>query len=322
MLFASLLLLRLIHVKSLTNTMNRYKFLLFILLFHTLNVLALKPIRFYEARPCNYNLIYKEVVFPTSDSVHLKGSFLPAQHRVNTAMRREELKQNKSTREYKLKDEAKRPTLIICDGDAGNMLYNIWLANEFIFNDFNVFLFDWRGFGESEDWPINEKNLVYTEFIRDYHAAIDFVIRQPEVDSSNIFLFGYSTGAYLSWIVALQRNDIRKVIGRGLMTDFNDFFKELSKIKDTSDIIIPQDFPVYLLPKYSASFFKTPCFLIVGANDDRTPVWMSKEIYSKLKAEKKLWVVNKALHGGSKAPEVLADKQFFKRARRFLINSQ
>ncbi|HEX2936156.1 MAG TPA: alpha/beta fold hydrolase [Bacteroidales bacterium] len=300
--------------------MNRYQIILFILLSHTFNSLALKPIKFYEARPCDYNLIYKEVVFPTSDSVLLKGWFLPAQNRIDASSQEKEAIQNKGTREYKLKDEVKRPTLIICDGDAGNMLYNIWLANAFIFNDFNVFLFDWRGFGESGDWPINEKNLVYTEFISDYHAAIDFVIRQPEVDRNNISLFGYSTGAYLSWIVALQRSDVRKVIGRGLMTDFADFFKELSKIKDTSDIIIPQDFPVHLLPKYSATSFNTPCFLIVGANDDRTPVWMSKEIYANLKTEKKLWIVNKALHGGSKAPEVLAEKQFFRRVRRFLVN--
>jgi alpha-beta hydrolase superfamily lysophospholipase len=283
-----------------------------------LRLFALKPIRGYVVRPNNYNLIYKEVNFSTSDGVTLKGWFLPAQKRVEEPKTRDELLKNVALRKYQTKDLIKRPTIIICDGDAGNMLYNIWLAEEYVFNDFNVFLFDWRGFGESEKWHINENYLVYTEFLKDYNAAVDFVKNQSEVDVHNISLLGYSTGAYLSWIVGSQRNDIKNLIVRGLMTDFNEFLKELSKIQNTKDIIIPSDFPINLMPKYSVVTFKIPCFIIVGAKDKRTPPWMSKEIYTSLHVRKKIWVVKNAEHGGGKSPEVIAEKEFYRKTLKFL----
>jgi len=85
-------------------------------------------------------------------------------------------------------------------------------------------------------------------------------------------------------------------------------------------LIVPKDFPSNLMPVYIAPTFNKPTFLIVGELDDRTPVWMSREIYDLIPANvpKELWVVKNANHGGQEAPEIVANKEFYLRVEKFL----
>lgn len=69
-------------------------------------------------------------------------------------------------------DNKKRPTLIICNGDAGNMSYmQIDLAAVYAANGYNVVTFDWRGFGDSTEFEMNKDYLCYTEMLLDYEAV-------------------------------------------------------------------------------------------------------------------------------------------------------
>jgi hypothetical protein len=58
-------------------------------------------------------------------------------------------------------------------------------------------------------------------------------------------------------------------------------------------------------------------FLIVGEKDNRTPAWMSEQVYGKLKSQKQLWVVPNAEHGGMKGPESYNYPEFFVRLAEF-----
>ena len=106
---------------------------------------------------------------------------------------------------YSTIDEEQRPTLVICNGDAGNMSYQqIDLAMIYAACGFNVVTFDWRGFGASSEFEMDDDYLCYTEMLEDYRAVLAAVKGQEEVDEDCIFLMGWSTGAYLSMITPVH----------------------------------------------------------------------------------------------------------------------
>lgn len=271
---------------------------------------ALKPEREYQAVPGNYGLIYREVDIPTEDGLNINGWFFPGVDRSPEAIK-------DSAQTYPVITDQKAATIIICDGDAGNMFYNISFAWKFVQQGFNVLTFDWRGFGESDDWEMESKYLCYSEFLKDYDAAVEFAKEQPEVEPEKIGVFGYSTGAYLSFAVAARRDDIAAFVGRGLLTSFDEVIPLLKKVTPEKEILPPRNYPEELLPINAAENLKIPVFLIVGENDDRTPPWMSQKIMKKLTGEKELWIVEGAGHGGEQGPEYVKNEEFFRKAIAF-----
>ncbi|MDA3907445.1 MAG: alpha/beta fold hydrolase, partial [Bacteroidales bacterium] len=182
--------------------MKKYLVAVLILVF-SFSSLALKPEKKYVVKPENISLIYKELNAKTSDGINIKIWFIPAQDSVTKEVQRANYK-NPIKREYCVLDSIPRPTIIICDGDAGSMAYNIYAARKYAINGYNVALFDWRGFGESDDFEMNQDYLFYSEFLLDYEAVINTVNHLPETKKDQIGLFGFSTGAYFSFAAAYQ----------------------------------------------------------------------------------------------------------------------
>lgn len=287
------------------------------------SVLALKPERVYKAKPSHYGIIYQEFVFDTRDGFKIKGWFYPVQDTLgiaNDLIGRyfpvpSEMK--RSPRPYSTIDTVKHPTIVVCMGDAGNMADLIFYAYHLCTRGFNVLTFDWRGFGESSDWPIDQDQLSYAEFLTDYDAAIEWVKNRPEVDSAKIGVFGCSTGAYLSFAMAAKRRDIAAFAGRALMTSFKDLLSVIGPLDPKRHFKAPPEYPSNLEPTNAAENIAIPAFLIVGEKDGRTPVWMSKEVFGKIKSPKELWIVPDAEHGGMKGPESSNYPEFFVRVADF-----
>jgi pimeloyl-ACP methyl ester carboxylesterase len=282
----------------------------------SLNVFALKPQKEYSVRPENYALIYKDLNVITDDGLKIKTWFFPAQDSIRKDEWHKAAK-NPVKKEYKTKYDFPRPTIIICDGDAGNMMYLIQFAKELVAYGYNVVTFDWRGFGESDLWETNEDFLVYPEYLLDYKAVISEVIKQDEVDKDRIGLFGFSTGAYLSFATFYKQSEIKAFAGRGLLTDLKSAVDSIKQVTPNKKIIIPDNYPENLMPINIASKIDRPCFLIVGELDKRTPASMSMTIFNMLKGEKQLWVVNNATHGGATGPEFIDFKRFMTQLKTF-----
>jgi uncharacterized protein len=297
--------------------------LVFFLLLTSSLSYALKPERQYHAIPSDYGIVYRQVVIQTADSLKLKGWFFPAQDTsgiANSIIGRivpvpQELKPK--PRLYTTVGDSRKPTIIICDGDAGNMTQLIFYGYHLFTRGYNVLLFDWRGFGESSDWPTEEDRLCYAEFITDYNAAVDFLKHQPEVDTMRIGVMGFSTGAYLSFAIAAKRNDIAAYVGRALLTSFADLLPILKQVSPDRKFLPPENYPIELLPVNAAKKVSIPVFLIVGEKDNRTPVWMSKKIADELKGPKELWIVPNAEHGGMNGPEFITYPEFFNKIAEF-----
>jgi predicted alpha/beta-fold hydrolase len=254
---------------------------LILLLFLTLltqSTFAILPDTVYIRKPEELGLMYKELDVKTNDNYHIATWFFPAQNSLSES----ELEMlNGAKRKYETPDNIKRPTIIICNGDAGNMSYfQLHLAEAFCNMGFNVVTFDWRGFGTSSYFPMDKNDLCYTEMLEDYNAVINTVAQQPEVRKDAIVIMGWSTGAYLSMITAYNNNNVSAFIGRSLPTTFDDFIPLVMKVrnKTKSELIVPANFPTDKMPICIAAKFRKPIFLINGENDIRTPVWMSRKV--------------------------------------------
>lgn len=78
-----------------------------------------------EATPEDYGLEYEDVYFKTEDELFLHGWFIPA-------------------------DDTPRATLIFCHGNAGNISHRLESIEQFHSLGLNVFIFDYRGYGNSQ----------------------------------------------------------------------------------------------------------------------------------------------------------------------------
>jgi len=268
------------------------------------SALAIKPDRKYRFYPEKLGLIYRDLEVKTPDGLRIKTWFYPAQDSLS-AKELEQAWSSSLKREYKTLDNKKRPTIIICNGDAANMSWQqYYMAMNYTANGYNVVTFDWRGFGESDYWEMNTDYLVYTELLIDYNSVIDVVIKQPEVDAHRLSVIGWSTGAYLSMAAASKRPEVKCFVGQALMTSFEEVLPIIRNIPKNvgRNLIVPSDYPLDLNPINIAPNFKKATLLIVGENDERTPVWMSEKILKTIPGKCEMWIVPGATHGGPDSP--------------------
>ena len=285
------------------------------------NCHAIIPDTVYIRKPESMGLIYRNLGVITNDGYKIETWFFPAQSPLSEGELRD---LNGNRRTYETQDETKRPTIIVCNGDAGNMSYfQLYLAKSWTSRGFNVVTFDWRGFGKSSPFAMDRNYLCYTEMLEDYRTVVRTTSEQEEVLNGAIAVVGWSTGAYLSMITAYTDDLVNAFVGRSLPTDFDDFIPLVMKYKNKTrnELLVPDDFPAELMPVHIAPEFGKPLFLIVGENDFRTPVWMSRKIIESVPGTtpKELMIVENAAHGGKEDPILIAFDDFIKRTSDFLM---
>lgn len=132
------------------------------------------PDKSISANPDDYALKYEEVYFKTDDDIRLHGWYIPV--------------------------DAAQYTLLFCHGNAGNISYRLESIKQFHELGFNVFIFDYRGFGRSEG-KISEPGTYL-----DAQAAWNYLVDEKKIYSNNIIIFGRSLGAAIACQLATQQN--------------------------------------------------------------------------------------------------------------------
>jgi pimeloyl-ACP methyl ester carboxylesterase len=148
---------------------------------------AIKPIREYTMTPSSMNLFHEEFMLKTADGANIKVWHLFPQ--VIDSF-------DSVNRWTKLEGEqTKNTSIIISYGDMGNMGY--WLNHgiSFAMKGYDVWLYDYRGFGESSDFAINQDYLYYSEFETDLSTVVQQVKKAAD---NKICLFGLSMGTIIS----------------------------------------------------------------------------------------------------------------------------
>lgn len=123
----------------------------------------------------------------SKDGLHLQGWFIPAQREGNPT--------------------TPAPTILHIHGNAGNMNDHIWFTEYLPAAGFNVFLFDYRGYGESQGSARKRGPL-----IDDANAALDTLLTRKDVDPGRIGVYGQSLGGAIALNVLADRKEIRAAV--------------------------------------------------------------------------------------------------------------
>jgi dipeptidyl aminopeptidase/acylaminoacyl peptidase len=125
------------------------------------------------------------VWFESGDGTRLYGWFIPAQH----------------------DGEGLAPTILHVHGNAGNVQHHVWFTEHLPPAGFNVFIFDYRGYGQSEGRATRREGL-----IADTHAALDVLLGRDDVDPRCIGMYGQSLGAAIGINVMADRPEIAAAV--------------------------------------------------------------------------------------------------------------
>jgi len=199
--------------------------------------------------PGDIGLEYEKVQLKTTDGLILSAWFIPA--------------------------EKAEFTVLLCDGNGGNMSHRLDLIN--IFNELglNCLIFDYRGYGASGGKPTEQG--VYI----DAQTAYDWLINEKMIEPEEIIMFGQSLGGSIAAHLASNV----KVQGLIIESGF------------TSYIDIGRKFypymPVRLFARYgfrTSDYLKKvncPVLIIHSRNDEIIPFEFGRRLYEEAAKEPK-----------------------------------
>lgn len=112
-----------------------------------------------------------------------------------------------------------KTSIILAYGDAGNMSY--WLEHAAVLSKrgFTVIMFDYRGFGESSAFEMNENQLYYQEFTQDLTSV--FLWTKSHIDNEKIGIWGLSMGTIMTGFL-IKENTVDFLILEGLVINPQD----------------------------------------------------------------------------------------------------
>ena len=175
-------------------------------------------------------------------------------------------------------------TLIIAHGNAGNISHRIPVIRELQRRGFNVLMYDYRGYGQSEGSPDEEG--VY----KDGRAAFDFALMVPEVDRTRIILWGTSLGGAVAVDVAQHRQ------AAGLILE-----STFSSARDVARTLYPF-LPVFLVLRTSFNSIekiqkvKVPILSIHGNQDSIIPIGLGRKLFRAANGPKEFYEIPHADH--------------------------
>lgn len=130
---------------------------------------ALKPTKTYDRTPGDHRLDYEELFIPSTNNVQLKAWFFPS------------MKGNQ--------------LIIISHDGVGNMgdyIDRVKKLNEY---GFSVLTYDYRGFGESSAFSIDNSVYIYKEFYEDFESIYNYCVANYDM---SLFAYGWGIGAGIS----------------------------------------------------------------------------------------------------------------------------
>jgi len=231
-----------------------------------------QPMKVHVRTPQAVNLYYEDVSFLAQDSTTLHAWFLPA---VSPA----------------------KGTVFFLHGNAENISTHLssvyWLPEA----GFNVFLWDYRGFGKSQ----GTASLSLT--IGDAEFALLTLIKRTDIDPKKIFIFGQSLGGALAiYMVAntQYRENIKAVIIDSAFSGYQTIAQEkLAEFWLTwpfqwplSQLVNNQYDPIHVVQRITP----IPTLFVSSEADYVIPAHHSRRLYEAAKEPKALWMLQNVGH--------------------------
>jgi len=244
-----------------------FSFLIFLMSIHPMKIIT-------NLKPSELGLKYEDVTFKSYDGVKLSGWLIP----------------NNKT----------KATIIVMHGYPADKANLLGIA-EFLTKDFNVFLFDFRGFGKSEGKYTTAGYLERNDLL----GAIEYLEKEKNI--TKIGLYGFSMGGAVALMTSHE--NVKAIVTDSAYAKLSNMARHMYGI-----FFILKYLLAYLTKLYGILFLRiniddasplgniknirAPILLIHAEKDTQIPV---SEAYLLHDTNKKaeLWIVENAEHGMS-----------------------
>jgi fermentation-respiration switch protein FrsA (DUF1100 family) len=204
---------------------------------------------------------------------------------------------------FRAKEE--RGTILICHGNVENLSTHVMLDLWLIDAGYNLFIFDYRGYGRSEGAP-DVKGIN-----RDAEAALEtLLLKLPRAKHDNVIVFGKSLGGAVAvYTVANSpyKDRVKALILDSAFSDYRTIARE--KVSD-SVIGWPFQYPMSLLVnddfspvKYIGKIAPVPLVIIQGKYDDIVPEHHGRILFEAARQPKEFWEIEVPGHVKAQADE-------------------
>lgn len=233
-----------------------------------------------EIFPSNFNLPFEALTFKNEAGITLKGWFIPAI--------------DKSDK-----------TIMFLHGwglNKGDILANTFFLRE---KGFNLFYFDFRGSGESDQGP---SSIGYFE-TQDAQSALDYICTSHPQETKHIGLYGLSMGAAVAVYTAAHNKQIKCTIAEACYYSYKKVVTRWARRHKHVPYfplvaltlffvrkrlgVDPEDY----CPKNNIKkIAPRPILLITGKEDILTPRHDARALFLEARNPKQLWLVSQANH--------------------------
>lgn len=127
-------------------------------------------------------------------------------------------------------------TILYCHGRSEN-INRYWVRVEYLWEmGFNVFIFDYQGFGMSEGSPSGEA------LFSDGREALTYVRTHPDVDTAKIVYYGWSLGTFVVTYLAAEVSHPSCVILEAAIASATALLRDSGLLNLTGSYVVDADF--------------------------------------------------------------------------------
>lgn len=172
-------------------------------------------------------------------------------------------------------------TLLHFHGSGGNLFYHNRAISPLTKYGFQIFTFDYSGFGYSEGKPTR------TTVLKDAFSAFDYLQSREDVKNTILLLYGQSYGAHLATIVGVKQQS--KISGMILEAGFTSHTDEAVYKVPVFGNVVKRG----VCTKKEIKKFGKPLLIIHSNEDELVPLYMGKKIYENANEPKEFYEVDK-----------------------------
>ncbi len=202
---------------------------------------------------------------------------------------------------------ADRPVMLWCHGNAGTIINRLDNLRFLYQMGLSVFLFDYRGYGKSQNIRPTEKGLY-----EDANGAYDYLTRIRKIRPERVVLFGRSLGASVAGDLAAQRPASALILESS--------FPSIEAVAKLHYNGLPMHW--FLGAEFRLidrlPYLSLPKLIIHGDKDDIIPIELGRQVFEAAKPPKEWYVIQGADHNDTYA---VGGKAYFRRLGEFIKQS-
>ena len=216
--------------------------------------------------PAQYHQPYQDLVFNSHDGTKLHGWFVPSRLHANPKLA--------------------KGTVVHFHGNAQNISSHYALVSWLPDQGYNVFTFDYRGFGSSEG------HVGFAGIVDDADAALDYVRELPGVDEQRLYVVAQSIGGNKA-IAAIGRGNRAGI--RAMVVDSTFYgYDAIANAKFSGASVLVND--QLSAHRYIGAISPIPLLMLHGTADNVIPYQQGQRLFTQAREPKQFITIPNGTH--------------------------